>query len=102
GEARALAEFRAFARAASRGADAPALRRDPGRRTWLPGGRLTVAAATGAVLMGGLLAVAYAGDLPMAAQRLAHDTIDAPAARPDPEPAASSPPTRAPHSAGGG
>ena len=32
--------------------------------TWLRGGRPAVAAATGAVLMGGLLAVAYAGDLP--------------------------------------
>lgn len=113
GEARALAEFRAFAQAPAPGADlpapgpsadlpAPAPRRDPGRRTWLPGGRLTVAAATGAVLMGGLLAVAYAGDLPMAAQRLAHDTIDAPAAGPDPEPAASSQPTGAPNSAGPG
>jgi hypothetical protein len=30
--------------------------------------------------MGGLLAVAYAGDLPAPAQRLAHDTINAPAA----------------------
>lgn len=111
GEARVLAEFRAFAQARAPGADlpapargadlpAPAPRRDPGRRTWRPGGRLTVAAATGAVLMGGLLAVAYAGDLPMAAQRLAHDTIDAPAARPAPEPAASSQPTRVPNSPG--
>jgi hypothetical protein len=102
GEARALAEFRAFAEAPLRGADLPppALRRDQGRRIWLPGGRLAVATATGAVLMGGLLAVAYAGDLPLAAQRLAHDTIDAPAARPDPEPAASSQPTGSPNSAG--
>jgi hypothetical protein len=102
GKARALAEFRAFAEAPLRGADLPppALRRDQGRRIWLPGWRLAVATATGAVLMGGLLAVAYAGDLPLAAQRLAHDTIDAPAARPDSEPAASSQPTGSPNSAG--
>jgi hypothetical protein len=80
GEARALAEFRAFsefrafADVPARGADLPppAPRRDPGRRTWLPRGRLAVAATTCAVLIGGLLALAYAGDLPMAAQRLAH------------------------------
>jgi hypothetical protein len=103
GEAAALAEFRAFARTPARGADLPppAPRREPGRRTWLPGGRLAVAAATGAVLMGGLLAVAYAGDLPVAAQRLAHDTIDAPAARSDRDPAASSQSTGSPNSAGG-
>jgi hypothetical protein len=108
GEARALAEFRAFsefrafADVPARGADLPppAPRRDPGRRTWLPGGRLAVAAATSAVLMGGLLALAYAGDLPMAAQRLAHDTINAPAARHDPEPAASSHPAGSPTPAG--
>ncbi|HEY2277006.1 MAG TPA: hypothetical protein VGI00_01535 [Streptosporangiaceae bacterium] len=108
GEARALAEFRvfsefrAFADVPARGADLPppAPRRDPGRRTWLPGGRLAVAAATSAVLMGGLLALAYAGDLPMAAQRLAHDTINAPAARHDPEPAASSHPAESPTPAG--
>ena len=45
--------------------------------------RPAVAAATGIVAMGGLLAVAYAGDLPAAAQRLAHDTIGAPAAARD-------------------
>ena len=108
GEARALAEFRAFsefrafADVPARGADLPppAPRRDPGRRTWLPRGRLAVAAATSAVLMGGLLALAYAGDLPMAAQRLAHDTINAPDARPDPEPAASSHPAESPTPAG--
>ena len=75
GEARALAEFRAFAESGAfagpgrsggpaQRADLPAPRRDPGRMTWRPGGRPAVAAATGAVLMGGLLAVAYAGDLP--------------------------------------
>ncbi len=104
GEARALAEFRAFsefrafADVPARGADLPPPA--PGRRTWLPRGRLAVAAATSAVLMGGLLALAYAGDLPMAAQRLAHDTINAPAARPDPEPAASSHPAESPTPAG--
>lgn len=102
GEARALAEFRAFADVPARGADLPppAPRRDPGRRTWLPRGRLAVATATSAVLMGGLLALAYAGDLPMAAQRLAHDTINAPDARPDPEPAGSSHPSESPTPAG--
>jgi hypothetical protein len=99
-EARALAEFRAFAETPARGAglSSPAPRRGPGRMTWRPGGRLAVAAATGAVLMGGLLAVAYAGDLPAPAQRLAHDTIDAPAARPDRDPAASSQSTGSPNS----
>ena len=108
GQARVLAEFRAFAEsgtvaeAPAPGADlpSPAPHRDPGRMTWLPGGRLAVAAATGAVLMGGLLAVAYAGDLPVAAQRLAHDTIHAPAVGPDRNPAVSSPPTGSPNSAG--
>jgi hypothetical protein len=101
GEAQALAEFRAFAEAPAPGAEllSPVPHRDPGRMTWLPGGRLAVAAATGAVVMGGLLAVAYAGDLPVAAQRLAHDTIHAPAVGPDRNPA-SSPPTGSPNSAG--
>ena len=107
GEAQVLAEFRAFAEsgtvaeAPAPGAElpSPAPHRDPGRMTWLPGGRLAVAAATGAVVMGGLLAVAYAGDLPVAAQRLAHDTIHAPAVGPDRNPA-SSPPTGSPNSAG--
>lgn len=106
GEARALAEFRAFAEAPAHGADFPpqAARRSPdrrrGRMTWLPGGRLAVAGATGAVLMCGLLAVAYAGDLPVAAQRLAHDTIHAPAVSPAPHPVASFRSTVPPGSAG--
>jgi hypothetical protein len=108
GEARAIAEFRAFAgsgafaAAPARGPDLrpPAPRRDPRRTTWLPGGRLAVAAATGAVLMGGLLAVAYAGELPVAVQRLAHHTIDAPAARPDRDPAVSPQMSGSPHPAG--
>jgi hypothetical protein len=108
GEARALAEFRAFAefralaQPPARGADRPAQppRRGPGWMAWLPGGRPAVAAATGAVLMCGLLAVAYAGDLPVPAQRLAHNTIDAPAVRPDRDPLASSRPTVPPNSAG--
>lgn len=96
GQARALAEFRALAAARPRGADLPAqaARREPGWMTWLRGGRPAVAAATGAVLMGGLLAVAYAGYLPAPAQRLAHKTIDAPPVRRDPDPAASFRPTR--------
>lgn len=114
GEARALAEFRVLAQfqaqtqfqaqfqAGAHGVRLPsrAPHRGPGRMTWLPGGRPVVAAATGAVLMGGLLAVAYVGDLPPAAQRLAHDTIGAPAggrpASPHPDPAASSQPTGSP------
>lgn len=109
GEARALAEFRALAQFQAQvqfqaqfqagppgaGLRSRAPRRGPGWMTWLPG-RPVMAAATGAVLMGGLLAVAYVGDLPDAAQRLAHDTIDAPAvgrsASPSPDPAVSSQP----------
>jgi hypothetical protein len=78
GEAQALAAFRA--RGARSGPPSRVRRRSPGRLAWLCGTRPAVAAATGAILMGGLLAVAYAGDLPGAAQRLAHDTIDAPPA----------------------
>jgi hypothetical protein len=102
GEARALAEFRAVADARARGADLPrqAPRTGPGWMTWLPGGRPAVAAATGALLMGGLLAVAYAGYLPAPAQRLAHETIDAPAASHDPDPVVSSSPTGLSSSAG--
>jgi hypothetical protein len=107
GEARALAEFRAFAESAAfaaapaHGADPrpPVPHRGPRRMTWLPGGRLAVAAATGAVLMGGLLAVAYAGDLPGPAQRLAHNTIDAPAVL-DQDPAVSPQLAGTPHPAG--
>jgi len=96
GEARALAEFRARP---LHGA-APARPGHRGRVTWLRraawphGPRPAVTLATGAVLIGGLLAVAYAGDLPSAAQRLAHSTIDAPPAGRDapagPDPAGSS------------
>lgn len=103
GQARALAEFRALAQfqvGAHDGLPSRAPHRGPGWMTWLRGGRPAVAAATGAVLMGGLLAVAYVGDLPPAAQRLAHKTIHAPAPRPDPDPATSPPPTRPPGSAG--
>ncbi len=78
GETRALAQFRTRPRPVPR--PGPAHRLRPGWVTWRHGPRPAVAAAAGAVLMGGLLAVAYAGDLPAAAQRLAHDTIDAPAA----------------------
>ena len=91
-EARALAEFRALADRPARASGArfppQAPQRDPGWKTWLRPGRPAVAAATGAVLVGGLLVVAYTGDLPAPVQRLAHDTIDAPAAggsgHPDP------------------
>ncbi len=90
GEARALAEFR------SRASAAPPRSRARRNRGWAASLRVprpAVAAATGAAAMGGLLAVAYAGDLPAAAQRLAHDTIGAPAVthhgRPGSGPAAS-------------
>ncbi len=78
GEAQALAEFRV--RAGHPELPSRAARRAPRWVTSLRGARPAVVAGTGAVLMGGLLAVAYAGDLPGPAQRLAHDTIDAPAA----------------------
>ncbi len=97
GEARALAEFRARPDPAE-----PAsthYRPDPAGLTWLRRGRPAVAAATaGLTLVAGLLAVAYAGDLPAAAQQLAHDAIDAPAAGPR---AARGPdPVTSPHPAG--
>jgi hypothetical protein len=41
-------------------------------------------AAAAVVTLGGLTAAAYAGVLPAPAQKLAHDTIAAPAARPTP------------------
>ena len=93
GEARALAEFR------GRAAPRRSRLRNRGWAASLRVPRPAVAAATGAVAMGGLLAVAYAGDLPAAAQRLAHDTIGAPAAahargpgsRPAPSPGPGSP-----------
>ena len=81
GEARALAEFRSRARGAPRPSRASRRNRRWAASLRIP--RPAVAAATGAVAMGGLLAVAYAGDLPAAAQRLAHDTIGAPAAARD-------------------
>jgi hypothetical protein len=89
GEAQALAEFRGRPHPVRR--PGPVRHRGPGWVPWLRGPRPAVAAAAGAVLVGGLLAVAYAGDLPAAAQRLAHDTIDAPpvarsgSAAPDPD-----------------
>jgi hypothetical protein len=92
GEARALAEFRvrplhgAEPPPAGRRSRLTGRRRVPGPRrgTRRHGPRSAVAAAAGAVLIGGFLAVAYAGDLPAAAQRLAHYTIGAPAAGRDP------------------
>ena len=89
GEAQALAEFRGQPHPVRH--PGPVHHRGQGWVSWLRGPRPAVAAAAGAVLVGGLLAVAYAGDLPAAAQRLAHDTIDAPpvarsgSAAPDPD-----------------
>jgi hypothetical protein len=92
GEARALAEFRVRPRPGAEPAPAGQRRRLTRRRrvtglrrvTRRYGPRPAVAVAAGAVLIGGFLAVAYAGDLPAAAQRLAHYTIGAPAAGRDP------------------
>ena len=94
GEARALAAFRSRAR----GVPVPsrARRRNRGWAASLRVPRPAVAAATGIVAMGGLLAVAYAGDLPAAAQRLAHDTIGAPAAARDSGPGSGPAASRAP------
>ncbi len=100
GEAQALAEFRA--RAGQPELPSRAARRAPRWGTPLRGARPALVAGTGAVLMGGLLAVAYAGDLPAPAQRLAHDTINAPAAGrgatagPDPALSQSASPLRRP------
>ena len=76
GEASVLAEFR---RAAGVVAEAPAPHR-PRRVTSLVGARAAVAAAVAALSLGGLATAAYAGILPAPVQRLAHDTIGAPAA----------------------
>jgi hypothetical protein len=92
GEARALTEFRVRplhgAEPAAPGRRRRVKRRRPVTRrrqlTRRHGPRPAVAALGGAVLIGGFLAVAYAGDLPAPAQRLAHYTIGAPAADRDP------------------
>ncbi|MDX6339767.1 MAG: hypothetical protein QOG05_7107 [Streptosporangiaceae bacterium] len=93
GEGQALAEFRARAGQPELPSRAP--RRAPRWVTSLRRARPALAAGTGAVLMGGLLTAAYVGDLPAPAQRLAHDTINAPpAGRPattGPEPVLSQP-----------
>ena len=81
GEARALAEFRSRPRGAPRSSGARRRNKGWAAALRIPGPAM--AAATGAIAMGGLLAVAYAGDLPAAAQRLAHDTIGAPASARD-------------------
>ncbi len=83
--ARGVQEPAACRSARSRGVPVPPRprRRNPGWAASPRAHRPAVAAATGIVAMGGLLAVAYAGDLPAAAQRLAHDTIGAPAAARD-------------------
>jgi len=76
GEASVLAEFR---RSAGVVAHTPARHR-PRRVTSLAGARAAVAAAVAALSLGGLATAAYAGILPAPVQRLAHDTIGAPAA----------------------
>lgn len=75
GEARARAEFRRGARAL-----APAHRsRRPGWFTFRLGTRAAVAAIAAAIGLGGLASVAFAGVLPAAMQRFAHETVGAPA-----------------------
>ncbi len=76
GEASVLAEFRRGAGVAAR---TPAPHR-PRRVTSRVGARAAVAAAVAALSLGGLATAAYAGMLPAPMQRLAHDTIGAPAA----------------------
>jgi hypothetical protein len=55
--------------------------------TSLISAKLAAIAAAAAVALGSAAAAAYAGALPAPAQKLAHDTIGAPAARPGPHPA---------------
>jgi hypothetical protein len=54
--------------------------------TSLISAKLAAIAAASAVTLGGAAAAAYAGALPAPVQRLAHDTIGAPAARPSTRP----------------
>jgi hypothetical protein len=75
GEAGARAEFRRGA-----GVSAPARRsRRPGRFTFRLGTRAAVAAIAAAIGLGGLASAAFAGVLPAAMQRFAHETVGAPA-----------------------
>jgi len=69
--------------------------------TSLISAKLAAIAAAAAVSLGGAAAAAYAGALPAPAQRLAHDTIGAPAARPDTHPATPVGPDPAGHAAYG-
>ena len=76
-EASALAVYRG---AAGRSAEPvrPRRRRHPLLASLLSA-KLAAAAAAGAVTLGGVAAAAYAGALPASVQKLAHDTIGAPA-----------------------
>jgi hypothetical protein len=78
GEAAAMAEFRSRARRP--GAASRARRRPTARRTSLVSGRVAAAAAAAVVGVGSVATAAYAGVLPARVQRLAHETIGAPAA----------------------
>jgi hypothetical protein len=81
----ALAVFRG---AAGRSAEpARSRRRRRPLLTSLISAKLAAIAAAAAVSLGSAAAAAYAGALPAPVQRLAHDTIGAPAARPGPRPA---------------
>jgi hypothetical protein len=85
GEANALVVFRGAV-----GMSAEPARSRHRRRpllTSLISAKLAAIAAASAVTLGSAAAAAYAGALPAPAQRLAHDTIGAPAARSDTRPA---------------
>src|SRR5260221_6807253 len=62
--------------------------------TSLLSAKLAAAAAAAAVTVGGVAAAAYAGALPAPMQKLAHDTLGAPSARPSAQPAHSATPVR--------
>jgi len=89
-EANALAVFRGVV-----GMSAEPARSRRRRRpllTSLISAKLAAAAMAAAVTLGGAAAAAYSGALPAPAQKLAHDTIGAPAARPSTQPTHSATP----------
>jgi hypothetical protein len=73
-------------------------RRRPARASLLSA-KFAAAAVAAAVGLGGAAAAAYAGALPASIQRLAHDTIGAPATRPGAQPPDPATPVRPPTSA---
>ncbi len=83
-EASALAVFRGAAGLAAEPARSPR-RRHP-LLTSLLSAKLAAAAAAAAVSLGGVAAAAYAGALPASMQKIAHDTLGAPAPHPSARP----------------